>query len=121
MDSINQYYYDDAFIRGREEYLKEEHADENCEYIYLFNWHINNTDIRVTVFLRICFCKKYKDRSSFRGRKSIGFHEIGDGVECHFDHPVDCHFNKSQSNKYYNIWKFKKVCFCGRQQQTALR
>lgn len=58
--------------------------DGECRYEEIPGfWIETSTDEHVHIFVRICYCKQYVNRSKFLLRNEIYGYEIGNGVDVH--------------------------------------
>ena len=115
MADINAFFYEQPFVKSRQEFLTEEHNNPQCRYEYLYNWVITGTNISIKVFIRICRCGMYTCRDEFLSKNRMNI--VGDGVEAHFNNA--CNFQVSPA--YKGKITFRKNCYCIRPLPTATR
>lgn len=117
MEEINQYFGEEPFRKSRDEFQTELHMNPSCSYKKLFDCQIIGTSVKLTILIRVCFCRNQTNREDYLNKTVIYFSEIGDGVEAHFNE--ECEFIESDLPN--GIRKFRKVCYCQRPQCSTLR
>ena len=118
MAVVNDYYYEDAFVKGRQ-VVDEYHYDPSCAYMYLFDRVIDGTSIGIKYLIRLCYCGHYTNKEKFLKRSYIYFSEHGDGVECHFS--KRCLYKQPKTYKSGEERHFRKQCFCRPPNSSARR